>query len=205
MYTRYIMVRHGQTEWNVGDRFRGRADITLNDTGLDQARRVGSALAPEPIDAIYSSPLNRTMHTAETIAATRATIVPDPALMDIDYGDWQGWTKDEAAQRAPELYQLWLKSPEQVRFPNGERLVDVRERAMRSIETWGRQHDGQSVLLVTHDVVAKVVFCAMLGLEVSAYRHFDQDNAAINRFEMRDGSYVIKTLNETSHLRTPAA
>jgi len=198
------MVRHGQTEWNVGDRFRGRADITLNDTGVDQARRVGVALAADPIDAVYASPLNRTMHTAEYIVGARAPIVPDPALMDIDYGDWQGWTKDEAAQRAPELYQLWLKSPEQVRFPNGERLVDVRDRAMRSIEMWGRKHDGQSVLLVTHDVVAKVVFCAMLGLEVSAFRHFDQDNAAINRFEVRDGSYVIKTLNETSHLRTPA-
>jgi broad specificity phosphatase PhoE len=205
MHTRFIMVRHGQTEWNVADRFRGRADITLNDTGADQARRVAVALAAEPIDAIYASPLNRTMHTAEFIAGTRATIVPEPALMDIDYGDWQGWTKDEAAQRAPELYQLWLKSPEQVRFPNGERLVDVRDRAMRSIEAWGREHDGHSVLLVTHDVVAKVVFCAMLGLEVSAFRHFDQDNAAINRFEVRDGSYIIKTLNETSHLRTPAA
>ena len=204
MHTCFIMVRHGQTEWNVGDRFRGRADITLNDTGLDQARREGLALAAEPIDAIYASPLNRTMHTAEAIAGTRAAVVPDPALMDIDYGDWQGWTKDEAAQRAPELYQLWLKSPEQVRFPNGERLVDVRDRAMRSIEAWAKQYDGKSVLLVTHDVVAKVAFCAMLGLDVSAFRHFDQDNAAINRFEVRDGSYLIKTLNETSHLRTPA-
>ena len=90
MHTRFIMVRHGQTEWNVGDRFRGRADITLNDTGADQARRVAVALAAEPIDAIYASPLNRTMHTAEFIAGTRATIVPDPSLMDIDYGDWQG-------------------------------------------------------------------------------------------------------------------
>ena len=205
MHTRFIMVRHGQTEWNVGDRFRGRADITLNDTGTDQARRVAVALAGDPIDAVYASPLLRTMHTAEAIAGSRGIIVPDPALMDIDYGDWQGWTKDEAAKRAPELYELWLKSPEQVRFPHGERLVDVRDRAMRSIEAWERQHDGQSVLLVTHDVVAKVVFCAMLSLEVSAFRHFDQDNAAINRFEVRDGSYIIKTLNETGHLRTPAA
>ena len=70
---------------------------------------------------------------------------------------------------------------------------------------WGRQHDGQSVLLVTHDVVARVVFCAMLGLPVSAFRRFEQDNAAIDRFVVHDGSYVIKTLNEASHLRTPAA
>ena len=202
MHTRFIMVRHGQTEWNVGDRFRGRADIALNDSGVDQARRTAGALAADPIDVVYASPLKRTMRTAEMIAGGRAAISPEPALMDIDYGEWQGWTKDEAGQRAPELYQHWLKTPEEVRFPNGERLVDVRERAMRSIEAWGKQHDGKSVLLVTHDVVAKVVFCAVLGLEVSAFRQFEQDNAAINRFEVRDGTYVIKTLNETSHLRS---
>ena len=203
MQTRFIMVRHGQTEWNIGDRFRGRADIALNDTGTDQAQRTSVALAGAPIDAVYASPLKRTMRTAEIIAGSRgAAIVLEPALMDIDYGDWQGWTKDEAAQRAPELYQLWLMSPEQVRFPNGERLIDVRDRVMRSIEAWGTQHDGRSVLLVTHDVVAKVAFCAILGLDVSAFRHFDQDNAAINRFEVRDGSYLIRTINETCHLRT---
>ena len=201
MQTRFIMVRHGQTEWNVGDRFRGRADILLNETGEDQARRTAVALADEPFDVVYASPLKRTMRTAEVIAGTRATIIPEPALMDIDYGAWQGWTKDEAGQRAPELYQQWLKTPAAVCFPHGERLDDVRERAMSAINTWGRQHDGHSVLLVTHDAVARVVFCALLGLDVGAFRHFAQDNAAINRFEIHDGFTVIQTLNETSHLR----
>jgi broad specificity phosphatase PhoE len=201
MHTRFIMVRHGQTEWNLGDRFRGRADIVLNDTGIDQARRTAARLSAESFDAVYASPLARTMRTAELIVGTRAKLVREPALMDIDYGSWQGLTKYEAAQREPELYKLWLSAPEQVRFPGGERLADVRERAMRVIEAWAAQYDGHSVLLVTHDAVAKVVFCAMLGLEVSAFRHFEQDNAAINRFELRDGLYVIKTVNETSHLQ----
>src|SRR5438045_9298517 len=112
MQTRFIMVRHGQTEWNVSDRFRGRADIELNATGEDQARRAAAALADDPIDFVYASPLKRTMRTAALLAGTRAAVIPDPALMDIDYGDWQGWTKDEAAQRAQELYQSWIKAPD---------------------------------------------------------------------------------------------
>lgn len=204
MHTRFIMIRHGQTEWNIGDRFRGRADIALNETGEDQARRTAVALAGEPFDVVYASPLRRTIRTAEIVAGTRARIASNQDLMDIDYGDWQGWTKEEAAQRAPELYAEWLKAPAQVRFPNGERLNDVRERVMRSIEAWGERHDGKTVLLVTHDAVAKVAFCAMLGLDVGAFRQFEQDNAAINRFELKDGVYGIKTLNETAHLRAAA-
>jgi broad specificity phosphatase PhoE len=201
MRTRFIMVRHGQTDWNLGDRFRGRAEIPLNDSGIDQVRRVAARLAAEPIDAVYASPLARTLRTAELIAGSRVPIFPEPALMDIDYGSWQGLTKDEASQRDPELFSLWLRAPERVRFPGGERLADVRDRATRAIEGWAPQYDGRSVLLITHDIVAKLIFCALLGLEVSAFRHFEQDNAAINRFEVRDEMYVIKTVNETSHLQ----
>src|SRR2546423_15597935 len=112
MTTHFIFVRHGETDWNRVKRFRGRAEIPLNENGMDQVTRTAARLANERIDAAFASPLGRTMRTAEIIAQPHGVrIEAEPALMDIDYGEWQGWTPEEAAQRGPERYKLWLTAP----------------------------------------------------------------------------------------------
>ena len=95
--TRIILVRHGETEWNRVGRFRGRADVSLNGTGLFQAQATGRRIADEwrPV-AIYSSPLSRAARTAEAVAwHFDLRIQIDTGLIDIDYGEWQGLTPDE--------------------------------------------------------------------------------------------------------------
>jgi broad specificity phosphatase PhoE len=201
MSTRFILVRHGQTEWNRVERFRGRADIPLNSTGVEQAKRAAMRLADEPIATVYASPLTRTMQTAELIAAPHTLRVePEPALLDIAYGAWQGWTPDEAAQRAPDLYRQWLRSPEQVRFPGGESLEDVRARAMCAIQGWAARHEGRTVVLVSHEMVGKVVMASMLGRALSDIHCIDQANGAINRFDY-GADPLVRTVKEIGHLR----
>jgi len=200
--TRFLLIRHGQTEWNRVERFRGRADIGLNETGIEQAHKLARRLAEEPISALYSSPLRRALQTAQPIArALGLSVQPLEGLLDIDYGAWQGLTPQEAAQRFPALYRLWLEEPHRVRFPQGESLSQVRRRCLAAVEELALKHQGQTVALVSHKIVNKVLLCAILGLGEAHIWRIEQDNGCINSFEKGESGFRILFLNDTSHLR----
>lgn len=203
---RFILVRHGQTAWNRKERFRGRADLLLNATGLKQAYAAAVYLRDRDIAEIYSSPLKRTLETAKVIAIQKGLPVhPLEGLIDIDFGDWQGLTADEAAKRDGDLYKTWLERPHEVRFPGGEGLADVRERVTAAAAELAARHPEETVILVSHMVVCRVLLCAMLGLDNSHYWQVGQDVCAINIFEIRDGASTVSLINETCHLKDLAA
>ncbi len=200
--TRFILVRHGQTAWNRKERFRGRADLLLNETGLRQAYAAALYLKDRRVAAIYASPLKRTLETAQVIANQMGLPVhPLEGLIDINFGSWQGLTTEEAAKQDSELYKTWLEHPHKVRFPGGERLADVRERVKAAVEELAARHPNQTVLLVSHMVVCKVLLCAMLGLDSSHYWQVGQDMCAINAFEIREGVPTVTLVNDTCHLK----
>jgi broad specificity phosphatase PhoE len=203
--TRIILVRHGQTEWNVGseagERFRGRIDLPLDDTGLAQANALAQRLAAQSIVAIYSSPLKRAVETAQPTAQKLSLPVqPLPGIIDINYGDWQGLSQDEVAQAHPDLYPRWLETPHRVKFPHGESLRQVRLRGMAALKGVAARHDGRVILLVAHQVVNKVLVCAMLGLGNSHFWRIRQDNACLNVFEHQHGIFTAVLINDTCHL-----
>jgi broad specificity phosphatase PhoE len=201
-----ILARHGQTAWNIGagtgERFRGRVDLPLDDTGLAQAHALAERLADLPIVAAYSSPLKRAVETARPTARQLSLPVqPLPGIIDINYGDWQGLSHAEVAKVYPDLYRRWLEKPHRVKFPNGESLRQVRLRGMAALKQVAACHDGRTVLLVAHQVVNKVLVCAMLGLDNSHFWHIRQDNGCINVFEHQDGIFTAVLVNDTCHLR----
>jgi broad specificity phosphatase PhoE len=203
--TRIISVRHGQTAWNVGsgagERFRGRIDLLLDDAGLAQAHALVGRLADQPIVAVYSSPLKRAVETARPTAQQLGLPVqPLLGIIDIDYGDWQGLSHPEVARAYPDLYQRWLEKPHRVKFPNGESLRQVRLRGMAALKEIAARHEGRTVLLMAHQVVNKVLVCAMLGLYNSHFWRIRQDNACINVFEHQDGIFTAVRINDTCHL-----
>lgn len=202
---RIVLVRHGQTEWNVGaeagERFRGRVDLPLDDAGLAQAQAVAQRLADLPIVAVYSSPLKRAMETARPTAQQLGLPVqPLPGIIDINYGDWQGLSPAEVAQAHPHLYPRWLETPHRVKFPHGESLRQVRLRGMTALKEASTRHEGQVILLVAHQVVNKVLVCAMLGLGNSHFWRIRQDNACLNVFERQEGIFTAVLINDTCHL-----
>jgi len=204
--TQFILVRHGQTEWNVGNRFRGRADLLLDETGLRQALAAARYLKDWPVAAVYSSPLKRTLETAAIIARHLSLPVTSlEGLVDIDFGAWQGLSPDEAAKQDPGLYGLWLGSPQKVRFPGGESLEDVRHRVLGAVESLAADHRDQIVVLVSHMVVCKVLMCAMLGLGDASFWQVRQDVCALNSFQIIDGIPSVSVVNDTCHLRGLAA
>ena len=133
--TRVYVVRHGQTAWNLEEVFRGRADIPLDETGKKEVHLAGEALKDETLHAIYSSPLSRSMETAENIAKFHnLAVTPLDAIIDVSYGEWEGLENQEVQQKYPELHALWLSDPHRVRFPEGESLEQVRSRSMAALE-----------------------------------------------------------------------
>ena len=199
---RLIMVRHGRTAWNKEERFRGRADLPLDDYGLRQAQAAADKLASSETTTIFSSPLQRTIMTAQPIARRLGlTVRPSDDLIDIDYGAWQGLSTEEALRNDADLYRCWIESPHEVRFPNGEGLQDVRDRVENLIGKVLAEHADQTVILVSHVVVCRLFICVVLGLDNSRFWQIAQDVNAINTVSTRDGMLVLNTLNDTCHLK----
>jgi len=133
--TEIILTRHGETEWNVAEIFRGTIDVGLNETGMKQAELLGDYLSARKLEAVYSSPLKRALMTAEPVAGRqRLQVETVPALIDLNFGKWQGLPVQEVKEKYGKLYAEWLGHPEKVEIPDGESLHKVRERVVAVID-----------------------------------------------------------------------
>jgi len=198
-----ILARHGETDWNVTEVFRGRADISLNEIGLRQAELLGEYLRQTRVSAVYSSPLKRAIRTAEAIAdyhTLKVNVVQ--GLIDFDYGEWQGLSHQEVKDRYAELYAMWLSHPERVKMPAGESLADVRERATAVVANVVEKYKDGAVVLVSHRVVFKVLICTLLGLDNSHFWNIRLDTCGITSFNYEDERSVLTRHNDTSHLKS---
>lgn len=202
MTTQIILVRHGQTEWNRVERFRGRVDVPLNEAGLAQAEAAGRRIAAEwrPA-AVYSSPLSRATQTAEAIARPlNLPVEMAPGLVDIDYGQWQGRTPDEAREQWPQIVDRWYNRPPSVRIPGGETLAEVQARAMAAVRELSARHPGQTIVLVSHTVVNRAILLGVMGAGLDRFWELRQDNGAINVLEVEGERCTLVAMNDTCHL-----
>ena len=188
------------------ERFRGQADLALDETGRRQAEAAALRLTGEQVAAIYSSPLKRALQTADAIAKQlKLPVQPWEGLIDIDFGSFQGLSAEEASKKDSKLFTMWLEQPHLVHFPEGESLDIVRQRVLAAVEGLASKHVDQTVILVSHTVVCRVLMCAMLGLDNSHFWQVRQDVNAINIFELRDGAPLVTLVNDTCHLKNLAA
>jgi probable phosphoglycerate mutase len=180
--TRLIVVRHGETAWNVDTRIQGHLDIPLNATGLWQARQLGDALAGEAIRAIYTSDLLRARRTAQAVAdATGAALVDEPGLRERAFGSFQGRTFAEVETEHPEQARRWRQRDPDYAPDGGESLRVLRERVVDTTHRLAARHPGELVLLVTHGGVLDVLYRAATRQDIQAPRTWQLGNAAINR------------------------
>ena len=198
-----ILARHGETDWNVSETFRGRADVPLNEAGRKQAEMLGEYLGQEQIDFIYSSPLKRAVETARAIAGRRKLEVNAVEnLTDFHFGEWQGLSRSEVAEKYPELYRDWLDTPEQVRIPGGESLEDVRSRVVPFVEDAVMRCGEGRIVFVSHRVVHKILVCSFLGLDMSHFWNIRIDTCGLTRIDCGDSRLVLTRHNDTSFLKS---
>ena len=202
--TKIILVRHGHVEGISPERFRGRADLSLTAEGVKQAeaaaRRILATWTPS---AIYASPLSRAVATAEAIGRPIG-LSPNSldGLVDIDYGKWQGLTPDQVKAQWPELLDTWYRSPDWAAFPGGETLQDVLTRAVSALRQVIQRYPHDTVVIVGHDSVNRVILLHALQLPLSRYWRLAQRPCAINEIDFSENGFVVQTVNETHHLRT---
>ena len=202
MTTTILLTRHGQTEWNREERFRGQIDVPLNALGERQAAALAERLAAFPVTAIYTGPLQRARRTAEICAARLGLTAQTLAgLLDVNYGEWQGHSPAKVMERNPELYRRYLEAPHEVQFPGGESLEILQRRATNALEHVIARHPGETVVLVAHMGVNKVLLCSVLGLGLDHFWLLRQDTCCLNIFRCRDDRrYEIIVLNDTCHM-----
>lgn len=202
MTTRIILVRHGETTWNVEGRYQGQEDTPLSERGLAQAARLAEGLKDVTIDRAISSPLKRSFITAETVAGRHGLVVTaDARLSEINHGSWEGRLAGEIEAAYPEDFARWHTAPHLVQMPDGgERLEDVRRRAREAFDEYASAYDGETVLVAAHDAVNKAVICDLMGLDMSHFWQIKQDNTCINVLEYNEGTWRIVLLNSTAHM-----
>ena len=201
--TTFYLVRHGNTVWNREIRFRGQTDLPLDESGLEQARATGKALAGVGFTAVFASPLKRAFNTAEVIAREAGlTARPLPDLTDVNFGAWQGKSPEEVRQEWPELLTRYERAPHLAHFPGGESLDLARERYLRAVVNTAERYPDARVCLVAHQAVNRVLLAAVLGLGNEGYWRISQDTCCVNVFRYDPATYQfsVECLNDTHHL-----
>jgi broad specificity phosphatase PhoE len=195
-----LLIRHGETEWNREEVFRGRADVALSERGGEQARLVTEAVQERPIEAVYSSPLLRARDTAQPLAeALGLGVVVDERLVDMSFGEWERRPRTEVEKEEPERYGLWLKEPERFRAPAGETLQEVGERTWAALEEIAARH--ALAAIVSHRVVCKVLLCEALGSGPAGFWRVRVDTASVSVLERGEHGWVVTRVNDRHHLR----
>ncbi len=200
-----LLARHGETPWNRDGRYQGYTDIALSETGEGQARALGERLRELRIDRAVASPLARARRTAELVLRERASMLTfDPALKEISHGDWEGKLVTEIEQSHPQLLAQWKDAPtaELPAGPNAESLQQVLDRAWPALAraTAGLGTD-QTLLVVAHDAVNRVLLCRILGLPIERVWAFRQAPATLNVLAGPDVQRLqVVRLNDADHV-----
>jgi len=200
---RIILVRHGHVEGISPERFRGRADLPLTAEGRRQAAAAAQHIqARWTLAAVYTSPLSRCRTTAVAIAQPFG-LSPAPLedLIDIDYGEWQGLTPDDVRGRWPEQLETWYRAPDWATIPGGETLQGVLARTTSALREVIGRHPNDTVVMVGHDSVNRVILLHALQLPLARYWRLGQDPCAINELDFSEAGFTVQSLNETQHLK----
>jgi broad specificity phosphatase PhoE len=200
--TRFLLLRHGQTELSVERRYSGRGNPALTDLGRRQAEAAAQYLAEKGgVAAVVSSPLQRAYDTAEAAAkALGLDVTVDADLIETDFGGWEGLTFSEAADRDPKLHRRWLRDTS-VAPPDGESFDTAAERVGRARARIISEHPGETVLVVSHVTPIKTLLRIALDAGASIlYRiHLDLASLSIAEF-YPDGAASVRLVNQTAYL-----
>lgn len=200
---RILLARHGETPWNAEGRYQGQIDIPLSPVGEGQANALGQRLRDVRIDRAMASPLSRAQLTARlALGDARADMLQtDADLQEIAHGEWEGLLASEIQQKDPARLLAWREEPENVLMPGGESLRQVLDRSWRGLAraTEGLGED-DTLLVVAHDAVNRVLLCRILGLPIARLWTFRQAPTTLNLLEGPSVEQLeVVRLNDCAH------
>ena len=203
MVTKIYLIRHGETEDADEKRYKGHIDVPLSENGIAQIKRLSeflSAAVPQcrsaaGLTAVYCSGLSRARKSAEIIAgAFGLEPVVAEGLKERSFGVWEGMTFDEIREKYPEAFSAWAKDPLRFSPMQGESTLEVSERALKVFDEIVSGHNGESIAIVAHGGINRVILCGLLGMPLENIFRIEQDYAALNVIEKWDYP-VVKLIN----------
>lgn len=198
-----ILIRHGETDWNKDKVFRGQMDMRLNATGIAQADATGEALKGVVFDAIFSSPLKRSLVTARRIAKPHEIEVRvDEGLTDMFFGSWQGLTEKQVEERCGPMLRKWRESPARFKPPGGESVKKAWKRVNSQLREIIFTYGTGTVVVVTHRVPLKMMTAYLLKQKRGYIHEVRHDPCAISEFKIHaKDQFEMVRLNDSNHLK----
>jgi probable phosphoglycerate mutase len=201
MTTRFIVVRHGETEWNVAARVQGQLDSDLTINGRAQADAIAARMAGESFDTIISSDLGRAMETARRIAfIRRIPVVPDARLRERHFGVGQGHTYDELDRKWPNVFTRTGPADPDVTIPEGETRREFHERVRSAFHALGAEHEGKRIAVVCHGGVLAALYRIVRDIPVAEAFRIPIANASYNAVSLANNHWTIEAWDDTAHL-----
>ena len=198
--TELIVIRHGETDWNLQHRFQGQIDVPLNSTGRAQAECLARRLASERFDVVVASDLQRAHATATRAAGGRA-IETDPLWREQAFGVLEGLDAPAVTQQHPALWAQWLRHDADYALPGGgESVRTFHDRVLRGVQRVVRAHAGRCIAVFTHGGVLDMLWRAAQNLPLHGARCCEIPNTGINRLRWRDGALQIVQWADAAHL-----
>lgn len=199
--TTLLLIRHGENNM-VGKRLAGRLpNVHLNDKGKQQAQKLAEVLCKAPLKALYSSPLERAVETAEPLAQMlELPILPAPGLIELGYGEWQGKTLKQLGRL--KLWKVVQNKPSEMRFPNGESFVEVLERAVAEVERIAAAHEEKDmVACFSHGDIIRLVVSHYLGVPLDLFQRVAANPASISVIHLnKKGQPMVVHVNQVLEL-----
>ena len=196
-----LLVRHGETELKSSERYWGHTDVKLGALGIEQAERVRDLLATERIDIIFSSNLERAWKTAEIIASRhKVGVITCAELKEVNFGELEGLTFKEISQRYPKVVKSWVEGKTEMKYPGGESLSELAERASNFTRRLKNVSPEQTVLIVAHSGVLRLLMCHLMGIGQENWWRFKLDFASLSVMETNSRGAILRSLNNISHL-----
>ena len=200
--TEIVLIRHGETEWNLIGRWQGHADSPLSKRGISQAEALGERMLGEDVDFIYVSDLERAQHTARLVGRpSHWSFDLMPELRERDIGVLEGLTTDEMLIKQPEVYQSFCQKGPTYEPPGGESFCQFSDRCFSAIEKLASMHPGKKIVAVTHGGVLGAIFRKVLNISLDAPRKFLLLNCSVNRIRKDSNGWNLVSWGDVSHLR----
>ncbi|RJP48258.1 MAG: alpha-ribazole phosphatase [Anaerolineaceae bacterium] len=199
-FMKLYLIRHGQTDWNLAQRFQGQSDIPLNEIGRRQANALAGRLSSQPFDVVYSSDLQRALETTNIIAGDRLEIKEDVRLREMNFGDWEGATYNKIKEEYPDALTAWEDDVYKNAPPNGETLEQLAIRAQSVLKDILENWKDKTVLLVAHGGVLQSLICLALNLPPRMYWQFHVSPASLSEISFYPAGAIVNLLNDISHL-----
>ncbi|MFZ0547283.1 MAG: MSMEG_4193 family putative phosphomutase [Candidatus Promineifilaceae bacterium] len=199
-----LLVRHGQNDWVKKNRLAGWiSGVHLNDEGKKQVRELAERLSDLPIKAVYSSPLERCMETAEALAQPhKLDINRLDAVGEVRYGEWEGQKiKKLAKEKAWYAVQHF---PSRFRFPDGESFLEVQQRAVDAIESLNNRYKEEMIVVVSHADVIKLVLAYYMGTHLDLFQRIGLSPASVSILALgKNGVVRVLRVNDSGPIKPP--